>query len=170
MITNWAQGDVMTFDIELDARQLTAPAPGGEEMTTLSLVEKDSITWEPVANGANGVLTFKTAAEVFEYTFSATGLNASTDYSLIYYADPWPGNNPGKLIVSGTTDGNGGLAMSGIPDLMMDLPDSNDANYPVGAKVWLVPTSNLTGDQLSWTNLGQFLFDLTMVNYDDTDL
>ena len=34
MITNWAQGDTMTFDVELEARQLTATAPGVSEDNT----------------------------------------------------------------------------------------------------------------------------------------
>jgi predicted ribosomally synthesized peptide with SipW-like signal peptide len=175
IVTNWAQGDTMTFDVELEARQLTAPAPGTtlsgtQVVATANLVAKNTTTWDPIAGGASAVLTYGVEGETFDYTLIGSGV-AAGDYQLIYYPDPWA--NPKAITKIGnvfTVDGTGDVNESDDVELGMDLPDSADNNYPVGAKVWLVPTSSLTGDDLAWTNLNQFLFDLSLVNYDDTGI
>lgn len=173
MITNWAQGDVMTFDIELDARQLDAPAPGtteqdGKVYATANLSQKNTTTWVPY--GATGSLTYEVAAAAFNYDFNGT-VPVEGEYQLIYYPDPWASNKQIVRIGSPVASTGLNITLSGTPDLGMDLPNSAtdfDSNYPVGAKVWLVPTSDLSGNTLSWTNPDQYLFDVNMVNYDDT--
>ncbi len=171
-ITNWAQGDVMTFDVVLEARQTDAPAPNGAQLTTLQLKEKDPITWNVVANGASGTLTFNTASNTFDYNLVASGLNNNTSYSLIYYADPWPGNHPGKLIGAHMTDGSGAIASGAVSvNLAMDLPMPADANYPVGAKIQLVLTADYnsgTNSMTAW-NPSEYLFEMNLVSYDDTN-
>lgn len=174
LITNWAQGDEMTFDIELDARQLDAPAPGTFEennvvKATANLVAKNTSTWDPISGGASGTLTYEVEGNNFNYDFSATGLVADGNYQLIYYPDPWASPKTVVLIGGALAAAGGNVSGSGSVDLNMDLPNLTDANYPVGAKVWLVPTASLSGNQLSWTNLSQFLFDSTLVNYADLD-
>src|SRR3989338_6907683 len=47
-------------------------------------------------------LTWTGDAEGFNYTLNGQGLTANTDYNLIYYADGWPGNNPGAFIFKHT--------------------------------------------------------------------
>lgn len=170
-VTNWAQGDEMTFDIELEARQLTAPAPGSENATAMAnLVQKDTTTWDPVSGGASGTLIYNVQGETFDYDFTASGL-VNGDYQLIYYPDPWA--NPKTIVKIGNTltASSGSIsALNQSFELSMDLPNSAsgfDANYPVGAKIWLVPTASLTSDQLSWSNLDQFLFETNLVQYDD---
>ena len=88
--------------------------------------------------GASGVLAYCPAGPTFDYFFDGCGLAANTGYSLIYYADPWPGNYPGALIASGATDGDGYIHLAGSAELNMDLPHPDDAN--TGAKIWLVPS------------------------------
>lgn len=172
MITNWAQGDIMKFDVELEARQIDAPAPGtteqnGKVYATANLSAKNTTTWVP--GGATGTLTYEVAANKFNYSFSATGL-ANGDYQLIYYPDPWTTSKTVVLIGNTLTASGGNIAVTGQSfNLATDLPQTADANYPVGAKVWLVPTESLSGTQLSWTNLDKFLFDMTLVKYDDLD-
>lgn len=168
IVTNWAQGDTMEFTVELEARQLTAPAPGVNQANeaTAELVEKNTTTWDPIPGGATVTLTYVVEGEMFDYSFAGTVV-ADGDYQLIYYPDPWA--SPKTVVVIGAPVTSASLAVAGAGnvELSTDLPASYDNNYGVGAKVWLVPTSSLSGNQLLWTNLGQFLFDLTMVNYDD---
>ena len=168
-ITNWAQGDVMNFDIELEARQVTAPPPGSTELASVELKKKDPVTWN-VVPGASGILSYHTSGNTFNYNFTASGLKASTGYSLIYYADPWPGNHPGALIGSGTSDSSGVLNLSGSPDLGMDLPTSLDANYPAGAKIQLVLSSdyNESTKTLTAWNPAEYLFEMNLITYKKT--
>lgn len=171
-ITNWAQGDVMTFDVVLEARQTDAPAPNGAQMATLQLKEKDPVTWNVVQDGASGTLTFKIASNTFDYSLIAAGLNNSISYSLIYYADPWPGNHPGKLIGVHTTDSSGNINdLNKTVDLAMDLPQSTDANYPVGAKIQLVLTDDYdsANSKLTAWHPSEYLFEMNLVSYDDTN-
>lgn len=139
----------------------------------LTLHEKDSSTWEIVPDGAFGELWYNESGPTFDFSFSATGLKQNnTSYSLIYYADLWPGDNPGALIATGTSDGSGNLTMSGSEDLGMDLPDSSDANYLGGAKIWLVPSADYDDantKMVGW-NPGEYLFEHHLITYDDTDV
>jgi len=170
IITNWAQGDKMTFDVELDARQMDAPAPGQEGMATANLVAKNTTTWDPIQGGGSATLTYDPSGPTFDYTLAATGLVADESYSLIYYPDPWASPKTVKVIGQVLANGAGVANVIASVDLAQNIPVDTDANYPAGGKVWLVPDASLSGDQLSWTNLDKFLFDLNYVNYDDTDL
>jgi predicted ribosomally synthesized peptide with SipW-like signal peptide len=166
MITNWAQGDWVSFDIEVIARQLTGPSP---EPCVLTLENKDPTTWEPITDGTQGTLKYNLAGHTFDYTFEARGLTPSTSYSLIYYADPWPGNHPGALISTFTTDGTGKIApTSGSASIGFDLPDPGDKNYPAGAKIWLVPSSgyDATSHALIGWNPTAYLFGMNLIHYD----
>ena len=170
-VTNWAQGDILTFDIELMAMQLNAPGPEGVQ-AFVDLENKNPITWEPITgDGIGGTLSYNTSGLTFNYSFTGTGLQASTEYSLIYYADPYPGDHPGKLIDTMTTDGSGAVSKANNVDLAMDLPSSGDANYPAGAKIWLVPSTRYnsgTNSIIGW-NPTEYLFEMNLITYDDTD-
>jgi len=74
------------------------------------------------------------------------------------------------------TDESGNIvATTGSVDLGMDLPKSPDANYPAGAKIWLVTANDYNGGSASvgpmtaW-NLADYLFETALITYDDTDL
>lgn len=172
IIGNWAQGDVMKFDDELEARQVSAPAPKGAESSgTLGLTAKDPVTWEAL-DGAKGTLIYDVKADEFDYELTANGLESSISYSLIYYADPWPGDNPGALIGSFTTDSSGELDEAGSKDLGMDLPDSADDNYPVGAKIQLVLSDDYDDMNMRMTGWRpeEYLFEENLIKYNDTDV
>ena len=168
-ITNWAQGDVMTFDIELEARQIDAPAPGTEEIATLNLLEKNTGTWVPVEGGANGTLTYYTSGPTFKYSFSANGLKTDENYSLIYYPDPWGSS---VIVLSDPmVPATGFIGVSSQEvELSSDLPMSGDTNA-VGAKIWLVPSIKLgssvqgSSTTLSYSDTGKFLFEKNMITY-----
>jgi len=160
--------------------------------STLTLENKDNSTWLVISDDISGTLEYVSSANLFWYSFSATGLTASTEYSLIYYADTenrfvdWGGDNPGALIATFTTDASGNITpTAGSVDLNMDLPCSPDANayfydytkspdlydHATGAKIWLVPTSAYDAGQrkvTAWTP-SAFLFETDLIWYDDTD-
>jgi len=109
-----------------------------------------------------GKLDYTLWGETFEFQFLAQGLLPDTKYTLIYYPDPWPGNN---LICLGAGQSaplkdkkcgrrghgrwepeSGSLFFRGNADIGTEgLPASYDANFnptgpsgAVGAKIWLV--------------------------------
>ncbi|MCK4368488.1 MAG: SipW-dependent-type signal peptide-containing protein [Dehalococcoidales bacterium] len=165
---NEYQGDTLTFTVEFHAQQM----PG----TTLVLENKDeSQNWLVLfGDTMKGELVYNTVGSTFDYTFSATGLQNTTDYSLIYYADPWAGGNPGALIATFTTDGSGDIAStSGSIDLGIDLPTSPDDNLLLGAKIWLVPSSHYStttpgasGQMTAW-NSALYLFETYLIWHND---
>lgn len=162
---NEYQGDGLTFDIEVKGEQLNQP--GG---ATVTLEDKDGDPdWNIIQGGAQGVLTYQTKGSTFDYGFTASGL-VNEDYQLIYYPDPWTSSKQVVLIGNVMTAVSGSINASNSVELNMDLPDTGDANHPNGAKIWLVPTSSLTGSTLSWTNTDKFLFETALITYDDTDI
>jgi len=168
----------------------TCPLPVYVTDAKLELENKDS-EWQIIPDDRYGELYYSTEGDVFCYEFRGYGLEATTGYSLIYYADfdprftVWGGNNPGALIGTGTADGSGNLVMSGSKELNMNLPCSPDWNIaPVpdycdyhngfddydhcsGAKIWLVP-SNCYDAGLkkvtTWSPSG-FLFETDLITY-----
>lgn len=145
---------------------------GKSNIGHLYLYEKDPSTWAIVDGGAWGKLKYNLSGPEFKYLFNGHDLVAGTDYSLIYYADPWPGNNPGALIDSGTANADGNLHLRGSIDLGIDLPDPTDANHPGSAKIWLVLSDDYDVGQkklIDW-NPSEYLFEHNLIAYDDTDV
>jgi hypothetical protein len=168
------------------------------EVTGISqalILENKTADWGIIGgDNTQGILSYNASGETFDYNFTAQGL-VDGEYALIYYADyedrynQWGGDNPGAVIGIGTTDGSGNLVMSGSPDLGIDLPDPQDANSDIsnhnycgapdnyahctGAKIWLVPTSDLTGGNVlpltAW-NPSSYLFETDLITYDDTGI
>jgi len=140
----------------------------------LVLENKDSDTWEvEKGDGVRGVMWYDSAGSDFSYSLKAKGLEANEPYSLIYYADPWAGDNPGALIAEGTTNSKGKLKKkdnTGEVDLGMSLPHPDDANYPDGAKIWLVPSDCYDADTNTVTSWqpSRFLFETELITYERT--
>ena len=161
------------------ATQMNAPGPKGY-FDTLNMDNKDPVTWEPIADSMSGILTYNTSGETFNYSFAGTGLQ-DIDYSLIYYADPWPGNgvehNTGVLIATFTTSGSTIPLTTGSVELNRDLPQwPSDQNHPEGAKIWLVPSTHYStttpgaqGYMITWSP-SSYLFETALITYDDTDI
>ncbi len=141
---------------------------------TMRLENKDG-NWNPIIDGTYGDLTYSLAGPTFDYSFKAYGLMSGGHYNLIYYPDPW--GSPKTIVLIGGTiiaDSTGNIDTGNQSvELGMDLPNSTlgfDNNYPAGAKVWLVPSANLSGNQFNWTGITNLLLEMGWVNYDDTDV
>ena len=167
---NWAQTDTLSYTIEFYAEQVNGNGPTAN---TLLLENKVPNVWTTIlGDGMWGILKWTGDGPTFDFssTLVAHGLTPNTSYSLIYYADPWPGSNPGALLGSNTSNGSGDLTISADPNLGIDLPDPNDANSPGGAKIWLVPSSDYNGSNAmtAW-NPTKYLFETNLIQYNDTD-
>jgi len=163
---NWAQADTMTFDIEIYAEQLTG---------SLVLENKTGDPdWQIVADNKTATLTYNLTSPTFDYSLAGKVPLSNTKYCLIYYTDPWAGDNPGALIGCGTSV-NKNISFSGSVELGMDLPNPSDQNSPEGAKIWLVTASDYnneaesTGPMTAW-NPDDYLFETGLITYDDTDI
>jgi len=160
---------------------------------TLTLENKDPETWQAIeGDDIYATLTYCVVGDTFTYELEAFGLQPNLEYSLIYYADKYPfrfenwgGDNPGAVIGTATADEYGYIYTSDDIDLGMDLPSEPDANidkydysvppdnyeHPHGAKIWLVPTQDLTDGVLplkSW-NPEAYLFETDLIVYLDLD-
>ena len=163
---NWAQADTMKFNITIYGEQLK-----GELVLENKTGAPD---WQIIDDTTKGTLTYNLTSPTFDYSFTATGLTTDGPYQLIYYPDPWTSDKQVKLIGSPMTASSGNITVTGQSvNLGIDLPDWNtwqDQNHPEGAKIWLVPTSSLSGDILLWQNTDKFLFETGLITYDDTDI
>jgi hypothetical protein len=126
----------------------------------------------PIFPGNNrwGELDYRLWGDTFKFSFSGRGLLPGTNYTLIYYPDPWPGagliclgsgqstplkgKGKGKLGDPGKGKGgpsSGNIAIHGNVDVGDEgLPISTDANAKpagssgaVGAKIWLVQSEDV---------------------------
>ena len=145
---------------------------GRSNVAFVELWEKDPSTWEIVEEGAWGKLKYNLEGPTFDFLFNGHGLEVGANYTLIYYADPWPGNNPGALIASGTVNDGGNIRLTGSLNLSMDLPHSSDGNHPDGAKIWLVLSDDYdeTSCQMIGWNPAEYLFEYDLISYDDTNV
>jgi len=156
-VTNWAQGDTMKFDIELYAEQVSGVGPA---VGTLRLENKDPTTWEVIADSKYGELN------IGAKTFKAYGLTGG-DYKLIYYKDPWSTGETGSVLLGKGTASGGSLEITGLG--LTGIPASDDKNYPVGGKIWLVPSGRFSGDTVGGTGTltwapSEFLFEMHLIN------
>jgi hypothetical protein len=154
---------------------------------TVILDNKNSTTWARITDGKYGVLTYNSSGISFDFTFAATGLEAGVDYSLIYFANPYPGNNPGARLWNGVANGSGMIPLfSAAANLGMNLPTAPDTNQVVdhdaapdyydapfnyGAKIWLIPTdcyNESSKSVIAWSP-DRFLFETGLINHIDTD-
>ena len=167
---------------------------GKSNVGHLYLSEKDPSTWAIVEDGAWGKMKYNLSGSTFDFVFNGHGLEANTDYSLIYYADfdprftTWGGNNPGALIATGTTNRGGNIHLAGSEELNMNLPSSPDWNiapdpdycdynngfddydHCSGAKIWLVPSDCYDGvNKVTAWQPTRFLFETDLIWYTDTD-
>jgi len=175
---NEFQSDQVVFDIEALLQQTNAPAPTPEypdyNARVVRLENKANLTeptsaaemvgneyWTPVIDGTYAVLTYDPKASTFNYTLEAFGLTPSASYDLIYYQDPWPGTSS-MLIGTYVADVNGAINVTGQSvNLNMDLAD---------AKIWLVLSADFTGSQMTGWNPSDYLFEMRLITYNDTDV
>jgi len=162
---------------------------GGQSVVgTLILDNKDGTTWQRIADSKYGVFTYNSSGDTLNWSLAVTGLGTTpTDYSLIYFADPYPGSNPGALIWSGTSTSVGRIDVAMSTDLGMDLPTAPDSNMlvshvgapdlyttPLGAKIWLIPSAyyNATTKSVTTWNAtveASILYETDLILYTDTN-
>lgn len=156
---------------------------GKSHIGHMYLFEKNQDTWDIVEDGAWGKMRYTVKGPNFDFVFNGHDLEPETNYTLIYYPDPYPGEG---LICLGdsTTNEEGDVHIMGSPDTG-DLPKSYDKNSntkptsleKVGAKIWLVLSedvdcncdSNNGNCKMYGWNPTEYLFEYDVINYDDTD-
>lgn len=133
--------------------------------------EVEDSPWEVIVDGKYVDMTYNSSGDTFQYKLDEHGLPASTSYDLIYYADGWPGNHPGFHLGTHVTDASGNFTDDdGDVEIGFDLPDPADANSAIGAKIWLVLSSdyNQTERKMIKWNPSQYLFEGNVyIHYDN---
>jgi hypothetical protein len=106
---------------------------------------------------------------MFEFVFNGHGLEAGSDYTLIYYPDPWPGN--GLICLgSGTANKGGEVHIAESPEIDF-LPVVLDDNFPDGAKIWLVLSADvdcIAQEMIGW-NPKEYLFEDDLIQFNEGD-
>ncbi|MCK5590315.1 MAG: SipW-dependent-type signal peptide-containing protein [Candidatus Pacebacteria bacterium] len=154
LVSNWAQGDTMTFDIVVKGEQLYG---------TAWLEDKDYAddTWKvDTASDEKGTLTYKVKNPTFDFTFTGKAPLTGTKYFLVAGPDV---ADPTIELGYGTTDASGDVTITGDKELGVSLVD---------AKVWLVPEGNWDGTEVTWSGWPNmdFLWETGLFWYVDTDL
>ncbi len=157
---NEYQGDDMSFDITLTGEQLK----GIVLMDNKDFADQDNPT---IVQGDDykGELTYTVKDATFDYSFSGRAPSPITSYSLIFYPEPfsipsgpgWPG--PVTILGSDVSEADGQVDISGSEDFNHDI---------LNMKVWLVETSDLTGNNMNKFNGGNYLFELGLMDYYDS--
>jgi hypothetical protein len=143
--------------------------PAGKSNTgLLYLYEKDISTWEIIEGGAWGKMKYNLLGEEFEFVFNGHGLVPETDYTLIYFPDPWP--LPAKICLgTATADEYGDVHIMNSVNTG-DLPIEADTND--GAKIWLVLSGDVDCEnaKMSGWHGEEYLFEEDGgLTFDDTD-
>lgn len=155
--------------------------------SSVNLVHKDTTTWNETDSAGLLDYTMPCVGEVMNYTFTIvepSNMLAGTEYCLLFYTrnaesvswdntanEVW--NHQGsKIIQCATTDGSGYFApLTGTFDFGLYgtgldyINDGDDYDGSVeGAKVWLVPRIDITGDTVTgWGGSSNFLFETELV-------
>jgi hypothetical protein len=103
---------------------------------------KNPLTWQIIEGGASGKMKYRPWGNKLKIRFKAQGLQPGVAYTLIYFPDPWPGH--GLICLGeGVAADDGTLEMKEHFRAISELPIESDANYPCGAKIWLVLTTDV---------------------------
>ena len=100
--------------------------------------------------------------EVRELDESPYGDDGS-DFKLIYYTDPWPGDK-GFLLREFTVDFSGRYEATWFME-NITIPVPADDNYPAGGKVWIVPASHWGGEMTKWEPT-KYLYESWLITID----
>lgn len=136
----------------------------------VNLVQKDTNTWEEL-DGDVVTLTYNPTGATFDYTLIGS-VGGSNYHTLIYYKDVEenPTTEPGYayVIAEVESDSDGVIDTEGSSDIGT-IPQDGDANE--GAKVWLVPTSDINEDNtLTWAHFGDYLFEENLRDEDGNEI
>jgi len=150
--TNWAQGDKMSFNIEINAVQLRGEAwlENKTGAPDYKIIHND---------GIKGTLTYKVKNPTFDFTFSGTAPKKDANYTLLRAVDPWP--QTGSIVLgTGHSDAStGDITITGS----LDTGDMKDA------KVWLILSDDWNGTQMTAWHQADYLLETGLIWYEDTD-
>lgn len=141
---------------------------GNSCISHLYLYEKDPATWEIKSNGSWGKMKYGISGEEFEFVFNGHSLSSGQNYSLIYYPDPWPGEDL-ICLGNGTVNDKGDIHIAESVDTG-NLPSEDDENE--GAKIWLILSSDVdceNSKMINW-NPAEYLFEHNLINYTKTSV
>lgn len=155
-VGNKYQGQQLTFGITMDAEQLGASALRLENKQDVSGV---SHTLNQDSTYAD--LTYTVRDRAFNYSLTVNGM-VDGAYTLVSYADPWPGADTVALANVTVSGGNG------------TATDSVDINRNlISRKTWLIPGTFAPGSTVnvaaSW-NASRTLFETGLMDYYDADI
>lgn len=126
------------------------------------LTAKNPSGWSVIEDGAWGKLTYK---EDGSFIFNGHGLVPNEDYSLINFQRvvwQWPAS----VYVLGADESNDGgqvHIMGTWDESEFDFDSTPGTGDDDGYKVWLVRTSDLTGETLSGWNPANYLFEVDLI-------
>ena len=138
---------------------------GKSNTAHLYLHEKDA-DWDIVEDGAWGKMKYNMSGDEFDFVFNGHGLEEGTEYTLIYYPDPWPGS--GLICLgNGAVNEEGDIHIAESVDTG-NLPAEDDANE--GAKIWLVLSDDVDcdGAQMVGWNPTEYLFEYDLITFEYT--
>jgi hypothetical protein len=127
------------------------------DLDNMKLVQKDTTSWEIITGGSG---TF--AVNKNKFMFTASKLTPKTSYSMISYNEA----GASTVLATGTSGKNGNLVLAGKSfegSLVYNTYTSGEYKGMTGAKIWLVPTSEISGGTLSWSNMGSFLYETHLI-------
>lgn len=144
---------------------MTVPPPCGP-------LNDQSESVECIKGAGWGKMKYNLEGQIFDFVFEGHHLTEGQSYTLIYYPD----NPNGGLIYLGSdiAGGHGNVHIKGSL-FTGNLPASYDLNYPDGAKIWLVLSSDVCmrspnfSPNLVWDyylNLKDYLFGTDLITFE----
>lgn len=135
---NWAQGDKMTFTIDLYAEQHLGNGPKAKSKKLFLDNKTGKPDWDFVVDGEWAILEYSISGSVMTYDLRAQGLLEDGDdvYALIYYPEPqttWPW---GVTVLNTHTASGGKINVTAETASVSGITDAN-------AKIWLCKKSDL---------------------------
>jgi hypothetical protein len=140
-----------------------APVAAAGHAQVVKLIEKTPVAegpYIPILNGAFGSIMYQDD----KFVFDGHKLDPGVDYTLISYSEPWgteivilgtgKSTAQGNLLIKG---GAVGLVYNSYP-----TPTSNEYSG-TGAKIWLVPSSDLAGTFFNAWNPQNYLFETSLI-------
>ena len=114
-----------------------------------------------------GTLRYNKWGQRFEFAFNGFNLERSQEYTLIYY----PGEEASMICLGqGRSNRGGHINITGNADIC-SLPATEDANYPYGARIMLVPSEDVACEEgvLFVPESSQNLLSQELIRFTDTD-
>ena len=150
---NWAQGDIMDFDIEVKGEQLYGEAWLENKDTSADpwLIQHD--------DDFRGTLTYEVKHPTFTFDFEGKVELVNAEYVLAAGYDL--GSNVDTKLGEGISGSDGVITFSGDIELGKDLKD---------VKVWLLPKTEWNNGNIVWSQMDKWLWETGLIWYEDTDL